>query len=125
TSFVQLTLYPGPRTGARDRTTLTCAAGGPASLRTQRRRGCVRGPCANGSYRRGHSPPCSFRRARRYGAAPAGARALHLRRDPAYDRSVMPSRTNTMSAELPLVYLVRHGETPWSLTGQHTGLTDL
>ena len=39
TSFVRLTLYPGPRTGARDRTTLTCAAGRPASLRTQRRRG--------------------------------------------------------------------------------------
>ena len=38
TLFVRLTLYPGPRTGARDRTTLTCAAGGPASLRTQRRR---------------------------------------------------------------------------------------
>ena len=32
-------LYPGPRTCARDRTTLTCAAAGPASLRTQRRRG--------------------------------------------------------------------------------------
>ena len=30
-----------------------------------------------------------------------------------------------MSAELPIIYLARHGETPWSLTGQHTGLTDL
>lgn len=30
-----------------------------------------------------------------------------------------------MSDALPLVYLVRHGETAWSLTGQHTGLTDL
>ena len=39
TSFVRLTLYPGPRTGARDRTTLIRAAGRPASLRTQRRRG--------------------------------------------------------------------------------------
>jgi broad specificity phosphatase PhoE len=30
-----------------------------------------------------------------------------------------------MSEELPVVYLARHGETAWSLTGQHTGLTDL
>ena len=30
-----------------------------------------------------------------------------------------------MSDELPVVYLARHGETAWSLTGQYTGLTDL
>ena len=30
-----------------------------------------------------------------------------------------------MSEGLPIVYLARHGETAWSLTGQHTGLTDL
>jgi len=30
-----------------------------------------------------------------------------------------------MSAPLPVVYLVRHGETAWSLSGRHTGLTDV
>ena len=30
-----------------------------------------------------------------------------------------------MNRELPTVFLARHGETAWSLTGQHTGLTDL
>ena len=30
-----------------------------------------------------------------------------------------------MSKALPFVYLARHGETAWSLSGQHTGLTDL
>jgi len=30
-----------------------------------------------------------------------------------------------MSNLLPVIYLARHGETKWSLTGQHTGLTDL
>jgi len=32
---------------------------------------------------------------------------------------------STTSNELPSVYLARHGETAWSLTGQHTGITDL
>src|ERR1700677_23251 len=30
-----------------------------------------------------------------------------------------------MSDELPEVYLARHGNTAWTLSGQHTGLTDL
>jgi probable phosphoglycerate mutase len=30
-----------------------------------------------------------------------------------------------MSEALPIIYVARHGETAWSLTGQHTGLTDL
>ena len=30
-----------------------------------------------------------------------------------------------MSAVLPIICLARHSETAWSLSGQHTGLTDL
>ena len=30
-----------------------------------------------------------------------------------------------MSEALPVVYLARHGETAWTISGQHTGLTDL
>ena len=42
----------------------------------------------------------------------------------------MPEQRGTesvldMNTELPIVYLARHGETAWSLTGQHTGRTDL
>jgi probable phosphoglycerate mutase len=30
-----------------------------------------------------------------------------------------------MSEALPITYVARHGETAWTITGQHTGLTDL
>ncbi|HBE63103.1 MAG TPA: histidine phosphatase family protein [Rhodopirellula baltica] len=30
-----------------------------------------------------------------------------------------------MSDQFPQIYLARHGETPWTITGQHTGSTDM
>jgi broad specificity phosphatase PhoE len=30
-----------------------------------------------------------------------------------------------MSDALPVIYLARHGETAWNLTGQHMGVVDL
>jgi probable phosphoglycerate mutase len=30
-----------------------------------------------------------------------------------------------MNQPLPLIYLARHGETAWTVSGQHTGLTDI
>lgn len=30
-----------------------------------------------------------------------------------------------MESEFPVIYIARHGETAWTVTGQHTGLTDL
>ena len=30
-----------------------------------------------------------------------------------------------MNESLPVAFLARHGETAWTVSGQHTGLTDL
>src|SRR5438552_2784685 len=49
--------------------------------------------------------------------------ALAWRHASAKRRQVEGSRA--MSEVLPIVYLARHGETAWSVTGQHTGLTDM
>jgi broad specificity phosphatase PhoE len=42
-----------------------------------------------------------------------------------FDRARGHDKNKLMSSRLPVIYLARHGETAWSLTGQHTGLTDL
>lgn len=39
--------------------------------------------------------------------------------------SVREKPLNSMDQSLPQFYLARHGETEWSVTGQHTGRTDL
>ena len=35
------------------------------------------------------------------------------------------AQRTSMDSQLPVIYIARHGETPWTITGQHTGLTDL
>jgi hypothetical protein len=43
----------------------------------------------------------------------------------ATDASALIPRCIRVSKELPVIYFARHCETAWSLTVQHTGLTDL
>jgi broad specificity phosphatase PhoE len=38
---------------------------------------------------------------------------------------LLSSEQARMDSSLPAIYIARHGETAWTLTGQHTGLTDL
>jgi broad specificity phosphatase PhoE len=40
-------------------------------------------------------------------------------------RNHLHQEQRRMSDTLPIIYVARHGETAWSLTGQHTGRTDL
>jgi len=35
------------------------------------------------------------------------------------------AEASRVSKQLPIIYLARHGETAWTVTGQHTGRTDL
>jgi probable phosphoglycerate mutase len=34
-------------------------------------------------------------------------------------------KDDIMAKDPPIIYLARHGEAAWPLSGQHTGLTDL
>ncbi len=43
----------------------------------------------------------------------------------ALGRATGGGQCDDVSDSLPMVFLVRHGETAWTLTGQHTGRTDL
>src|SRR5262245_48827093 len=42
-----------------------------------------------------------------------------------WNSGAIPLSSKLMSETLPTIYVARHGETAWSLSGQHTGSTDL
>src|SRR5262249_20483640 len=64
--------------------------------------------------RLGGGPPGAGGTTAQEGAGAAGASGRRHR-----------ERSRFMTESLPVVYLARHGETAWSLAGQHTGRTDL
>jgi len=43
----------------------------------------------------------------------------------AWRRGNTTAQRTGMDNQLPVIYIARHGETAWTITGQHTGLTDL
>ena len=63
-----------------------------------------------------------FAAASSYNLRDGATRIRTIARDAAFRPS---DESPPMSESLPTVYLARHGETAWSLSGQHTGLTDL
>lgn len=46
-------------------------------------------------------------------------------KEPRSNRSFKEKKRGGMSEALPEIYIARHGNTAWTLSGQHTGLTDL
>jgi len=57
---------------------------------------------------------------------PTSGRPGHVRLiETQHENAFVTQEGIAMSERQPRVYLARHGETPWTLSGQHTGLTDL
>jgi len=50
--------------------------------------------------------------------------SLNLPSDPT-SHGASPAHEENRSIKMPVVYLARHGNTAWTHSGQHTGLTDL